>query len=99
MEVYFCDLEEDGIRREKGKRKRAQSKVKGPCSRNQVRSGLGPCVASTAVRGGNLRLRIADSVNPLSNHAIFRIELEYGDGLVKWVIFRELKDFLNLHRQ
>ena len=28
---------------------------------------------------------------------MFRIELEYGDSAVKWVIYRELKDFVNLH--
>lgn len=32
-----------------------------------------------------------------NTHAIFRIELEYGDGLLKWVIYRELRDFVNLH--
>lgn len=43
-------------------------------------------------------LRITDSVYPFHDrHAIFRIELEYGDGAVKWVIYRELKDFVNLH--
>lgn len=46
----------------------------------------------------HLRLRVTDSVNPMHNtHAVFRIELEYGDGLVKWVIYRELRDFINLH--
>ncbi len=46
----------------------------------------------------HLRLRVTDSVNPMHNtHAVFRIELEYGDGLVKWVIYRELRDFLTLH--
>ncbi|KAM0748139.1 phospholipase D, partial [Meredithblackwellia eburnea MCA 4105] len=45
-----------------------------------------------------LKLRITDSIYPLHDrHAVFRIELEYGDGLVKWVIYRELKDFVNLH--
>ncbi|GJN89825.1 hypothetical protein Rhopal_002814-T1 [Rhodotorula paludigena] len=45
-----------------------------------------------------LKLRITDSVYPFHDrHAIFRIELEYGDGAVKWVIYRELKDFVNLH--
>ena len=28
---------------------------------------------------------------------MFRIELEYGDGLLKWVVYRELRDFVNLH--
>ncbi|KAL8280164.1 hypothetical protein RQP46_007494 [Phenoliferia psychrophenolica] len=45
-----------------------------------------------------LKLRITDSVYPFHDkHAVFRIELEYGDGLLKWVIYRELKDFVNLH--
>ncbi|UZJ56005.1 hypothetical protein CBS101457_005325 [Exobasidium rhododendri] len=46
----------------------------------------------------HLRLRISDSVNVLhSSSAIFRIELEYGDGLVRWVCYRSLRDFINLH--
>ncbi|GAA5822012.1 hypothetical protein JCM11251_004824 [Rhodosporidiobolus azoricus] len=45
-----------------------------------------------------LKLRITDSIYPFHDkHAIFRIELEYGDSAVKWVIYRELKDFVNLH--
>lgn len=45
-----------------------------------------------------LKLRITDSVYPFhQSHAIFRIELEYGDGLLKWVIYREIRDFVNLH--
>ncbi|POY74084.1 hypothetical protein BMF94_2896 [Rhodotorula taiwanensis] len=45
-----------------------------------------------------LKLRITDSIYPLHDrHAVFRIELEYGDAAVKWVIYRELKDFVNLH--
>jgi len=45
-----------------------------------------------------LRLRITDSIYPLHNtHALFRIELQYGDGLMKWVIYREMRDFVNLH--
>lgn len=46
----------------------------------------------------HLRLRISDSVNPLhTSSAIFRIELEYGDGLIRWVCYRSLRDFINLH--
>lgn len=46
----------------------------------------------------HLRLRISDSVNVLNNSsAVFRIELEYGDGLVRWVCYRSLRDFVNLH--
>lgn len=45
-----------------------------------------------------LRLQITDSIYPTHDrHAVFRIELEYGDGLMKWVIYREMKDFTNLH--
>lgn len=41
---------------------------------------------------------MTDSIYPLHDkHAVFRIELEYGDSAVKWVIYRELKDFVNLH--
>ncbi|CAH7667187.1 hypothetical protein PPACK8108_LOCUS1578 [Phakopsora pachyrhizi] len=45
-----------------------------------------------------LKLKITDSINPLhATHAVFRIELEYGNQLLKWVIYRELRDFVNLH--
>lgn len=50
-----------------------------------------------------LKVRLTDSrqVDSKSGdrHMIFRIELEYGNGLtrMKWVIHRALKDFANLH--
>ena len=50
-----------------------------------------------------LKLRLTDSkqVDTRSGdrHVIFRIELEYGNGLtrMKWVIHRSLRDFANLH--
>ncbi|EGG05908.1 uncharacterized protein MELLADRAFT_48625 [Melampsora larici-populina 98AG31] len=45
-----------------------------------------------------LKLKVADSIHPFhASHAVFRIELEYGDRLLKWVIYRELRDFVNLH--
>lgn len=50
-----------------------------------------------------LKVRLTDSrqVDSRSGdrHMIFRIELEYGNGLtrMKWVIHRALKDFANLH--
>lgn len=45
-----------------------------------------------------LKIRITDSEEPLNrSKASFRIELEYGDGLMKWVIHRQYRDFLNLH--
>lgn len=46
----------------------------------------------------HLKIRVSDSVHPLhGSHAVFRIECEYGDGAARWVIYRELKDFLSLH--
>ena len=50
-----------------------------------------------------LKVRLTDSrqVDSRSGdrHMIFRIELEYGNGLtrMKWVIHRALRDFANLH--
>ncbi|KAG2173548.1 hypothetical protein INT44_007139 [Umbelopsis vinacea] len=45
-----------------------------------------------------LKIRITDSEDSLNrSRATFRIELEYGDGLMKWVIQRRYRDFLNLH--
>ncbi|KAK5075580.1 Phospholipase D1 [Lithohypha guttulata] len=36
---------------------------------------------------------------PGDRHLVFRIELEYGNGInrMKWIIYRSLKDFANLH--
>ena len=50
-----------------------------------------------------LKVRITDSIQIDSKagdrHVIFRIEMEYGNGLtrMKWVIHRALRDFANLH--
>ena len=50
-----------------------------------------------------LKVRLTDSKQVDSKsgdrHVIFRIELEYGNGLtrMKWVIHRALRDFANLH--
>jgi phospholipase D1/2 len=45
-----------------------------------------------------LRIRISDSLYPLSGHkAVFRIECEYANGAARWVIYRQLRDFLSLH--
>jgi len=51
-----------------------------------------------------LKINITDGTNPKGEtqserHVIFRIELEYGSGLMrmKWVIYRSLGDFINLH--
>ncbi|KAL9598885.1 MAG: hypothetical protein Q9219_004225 [cf. Caloplaca sp. 3 TL-2023] len=50
-----------------------------------------------------LKVRVTDSKQVDSKsgdrHMIFRIELEYGNGItrMKWVIHRALRDFANLH--
>ena len=45
-----------------------------------------------------LRVRISDSLHPLSaNKAVFRIECEYANGAVRWVVYRQLRDFVTLH--
>ncbi|KAL9033920.1 MAG: hypothetical protein Q9214_007281, partial [Letrouitia sp. 1 TL-2023] len=50
-----------------------------------------------------LKVRVTDShqldTKSGDRHVIFRIELEYGNGLtrMKWVIHRALRDFANLH--
>ncbi|WVQ80598.1 hypothetical protein IAT38_002703 [Cryptococcus sp. DSM 104549] len=50
---------------------------------------------------GNLRFRVGDSVGLRQGREtgkeMFKLECEYGDGAVKWVIYRELRDFLSLH--
>lgn len=51
-----------------------------------------------------LKIRVAEGTNPKGEtpserHVVFKIELEYGSGLMrmKWVIYRTLGDFINLH--
>jgi phospholipase D1/2 len=45
-----------------------------------------------------LRIRISDSLHPLHEaHSVFRIECEYANGAMRWVIYRQLRDFLSLH--
>lgn len=45
-----------------------------------------------------LRIRVSDSLHPMHDHkSIFRIECEYANGAARWVIYRELRDFLSLH--
>ena len=52
---------------------------------------------------GQLKVRLTDSQQISSKsgerHMIFRIEMEYGNGLtrMKWVIHRALRDFVKLH--
>lgn len=45
-----------------------------------------------------LRIRISDSLHPLEgSKAVFRIECEYANGAARWVVYRQLRDFLSLH--
>jgi phospholipase D1/2 len=45
-----------------------------------------------------LRFRISDSIHPLQRQrSVFRIECEYANGAARWVIYRELRDFVSLH--
>ncbi|KAG1774856.1 phospholipase D [Suillus placidus] len=45
-----------------------------------------------------LRIRISDSLHPMQAHkAVFRIECEYPNGAVRWVIYRQLRDLISLH--
>lgn len=61
-----------------------------------------------SVRVGNKRqnkqLQIASADRPLTDREKdrggrewFKIECEYGEGVIKWVIYRELRDFISLH--
>ncbi|KAJ7069910.1 phospholipase D, partial [Mycena amicta] len=45
-----------------------------------------------------LRIRVTDSINPLQGKkSVFRIECEYANGGVRWVVYRQLRDFFSLH--
>lgn len=45
-----------------------------------------------------LRIRISDSLHPLDgNKTVFRIECEYANGAARWVIYRQLNEFVSLH--
>lgn len=49
-----------------------------------------------------LKVRVTDSridSHSGDRHLVFRVELEYGSGMtrMKWIIFRTLRDFANLH--
>lgn len=45
-----------------------------------------------------LRIRISDSLHPMHGHkSVFRIECEYANGAARWVIYRQLRDFISLH--
>lgn len=45
-----------------------------------------------------LRIRISDSLHPMNgNKSVFRIECEYANGAGRWVVYRQLRDFISLH--
>ncbi|KAL1715411.1 hypothetical protein EV715DRAFT_256257 [Schizophyllum commune] len=45
-----------------------------------------------------LRIRVSDSIHPLHGHkSVFRIECEYANGAARWVVYRQLRDFISLH--
>ena len=45
-----------------------------------------------------LRIRVSDSLHPLhGSKAVFRIECEYANGAARWVVYRQLREFLSLH--
>jgi phospholipase D1/2 len=47
----------------------------------------------------HLQIKISDSLHPLDgSKAVFRIECEYANGAARWVIYRQLREFLSLHR-
>lgn len=51
---------------------------------------------------GNLRFRIGDSVavrtgGRNTGRELYKIECEYGDGAIKWVVYRDVRDFLSIH--
>lgn len=45
-----------------------------------------------------LRIRVSDSLHPLHGQkAVFRIECEYANGAARWVVYRQLREFISLH--
>ncbi|WFD30103.1 phospholipase D [Malassezia sp. CBS 17886] len=46
-----------------------------------------------------IQLSITNTVHgsPGSSPMLYRLELSYGDGLLRWVIYREMRDLLALH--
>ncbi|BEI82309.1 hypothetical protein CcaverHIS002_0301770 [Cutaneotrichosporon cavernicola] len=51
---------------------------------------------------GNLRFRIGNSViartsGRNNNKELYKIECEYGEGAIKWVVYHDVWDFLSLH--
>ena len=45
-----------------------------------------------------VQVKISDVVHTsYSGHTLYRIELTYGADMLRWVIYREVRDFFNLH--
>jgi phospholipase D1/2 len=45
-----------------------------------------------------LRIRVSDSLHPMHDQkSVFRIECEYANGAARWVVYRQLRDFISLH--
>lgn len=45
-----------------------------------------------------LRIRVSDSLHPMHyQKSVFRIECEYANGAARWVVYRQLRDFVSLH--
>ena len=45
-----------------------------------------------------LRIRVSDSLHAMHHHkSVFRIECEYANGVARWVVYRQLRDFVSLH--
>ncbi|KZP31489.1 phospholipase D [Athelia psychrophila] len=45
-----------------------------------------------------LRIRISDSLHPMQGKkSVFRIECEYANGAARWVVYRQLRDFISMH--
>ncbi|RDB18070.1 Phospholipase D1 [Hypsizygus marmoreus] len=45
-----------------------------------------------------LRIRVSDSLHPMHGQkSVFRIECEYANGAARWVVYRQLRDFISLH--
>lgn len=45
----------------------------------------------------NLSMEIKTSIRSITGSTMYKIELDYGGGLFKWVVYRDLRDFLALH--
>jgi len=46
----------------------------------------------------HLRIRVSDSLHLMhGSKAVFRIECEYANGAARWVVYKQLRDFISLH--